>query len=572
MSPSPEESVDSAPEFEEQLEEEELPDSALHRRTWPWILALILVGLGIGYLLRPSAPAPEIPQEAPSTALLTVLSDPVYFQEADAWSLIVVSRELHAGDRIRTGPGGAAEIGFADASIVRLNAETEIALPALPTEETPGGSIELLGGEVWNRLVNLKGQSYSVSTDSAVAMVRGSAFSIRTSDTRFAAYAVQHELLVKLPKIARQGILPEGSQLGIDPSDPALLGAPLLPIAPQDAAFLDSEWRRTNLERDIAYLGRLEQMGKHVEEARAARMHAECLLDATKCENAPTVTAVRASVADGVAVATIDLAAWDGRLLHTRWKRGTSVVAEHDLPSKAGDILVRDELPVADPGTYVLDVLVDNVTVLSASFTVDAASETPSSAPDSACPRYTSTATCGTNQFLIDRDGDCVYDACQSCTREEVPTDANGDGLKDACKYTVVPPRTPPSVLQPASSTPSSVQCVDPGQCPYGFAYDAHYCRVCAPAPVCGNGTVESGEQCEPPNTRTCDAKCQTVQAVAGPVCGNQKVETGEQCDPPDGKTCDAQCQTIVAPPPVLQLDPTIVQDPPLRIEPTILR
>ena len=32
---------------------------------------------------------------------------------------------------------------------------------------------------------------------------------------------------------------------------------------------------------------------------------------------------------------------------------------------------------------------------------------------------------------------------------------------------------------------------------------------------------------------------------VGEPVCGNGVVEPGEQCDPPDGVSCDAECQTI---------------------------
>jgi hypothetical protein len=61
--------------------------------------------------------------------------------------------------------------------------------------------------------------------------------------------------------------------------------------------------------------------------------------------------------------------------------------------------------------------------------------------------------------------------------------------------------------------------------------------------PVCGNGVVEMGESCEPPNTATCSATCQTIAVV---VCGNGIVETGEQCDPPNGTTCSATCQNIV--------------------------
>ena len=37
------------------------------------------------------------------------------------------------------------------------------------------------------------------------------------------------------------------------------------------------------------------------------------------------------------------------------------------------------------------------------------------------------------------------------------------------------------------------------------------------------------------------------VTCVAVSVCGNGMVELGEQCDPPDGTTCDSNCQKIVA-------------------------
>lgn len=87
---------------------------------------------------------------------------------------------------------------------------------------------------------------------------------------------------------------------------------------------------------------------------------------------------------------------------------------------------------------------------------------------------------------------------------------------------------------------------VEPGETcdpPNGTTCSA-LCQTQTPPPVCGNGVIETGETCEPPNTATCDANCHTI--VVAPVCGNGKVETGETCDPPNGTTCDANCQTIV--------------------------
>ena len=88
-------------------------------------------------------------------------------------------------------------------------------------------------------------------------------------------------------------------------------------------------------------------------------------------------------------------------------------------------------------------------------------------------------------------------------------------------------------------------------------------------APICGNGTIESGEECDDSNTTQCDgcsASCQTEECgngliecteecddgnvtsgdgcsdvcVSTPVCGNGTVEAGEQCDDSNTTACDS--------------------------------
>jgi cysteine-rich repeat protein len=41
---------------------------------------------------------------------------------------------------------------------------------------------------------------------------------------------------------------------------------------------------------------------------------------------------------------------------------------------------------------------------------------------------------------------------------------------------------------------------------------------ITSPGPVCGNGIVESPEQCEPPNTATCSATCQNITSIPPPI------------------------------------------------------
>jgi cysteine-rich repeat protein len=90
---------------------------------------------------------------------------------------------------------------------------------------------------------------------------------------------------------------------------------------------------------------------------------------------------------------------------------------------------------------------------------------------------------------------------------------------------------------------------LDPGEeCdpPNGTTCDAN----CLQIPVCGNGVVEApvgpymAEQCDPPNGTTCSATCQNIAIV----CGNGIVQPGEQCDPPNGTTCSPTCQNLAAP------------------------
>ncbi|TMA30340.1 MAG: DUF4215 domain-containing protein [Deltaproteobacteria bacterium] len=74
--------------------------------------------------------------------------------------------------------------------------------------------------------------------------------------------------------------------------------------------------------------------------------------------------------------------------------------------------------------------------------------------------------------------------------------------------------------------------------------------KQCQTIPIaCGNGIVQPGEQCEPPNTNTCDASCHTVEfPVEFPVefCGDEILESNEECD--DGNTvsgdgCSSDCR-----------------------------
>jgi cysteine-rich repeat protein len=81
-------------------------------------------------------------------------------------------------------------------------------------------------------------------------------------------------------------------------------------------------------------------------------------------------------------------------------------------------------------------------------------------------------------------------------------------------------------------------------------------CTGCpAQTPVCGNGTVETGEECDDGNRTDgdgCSSVCKKPAPPPAPVCGNGVVETGEECDDgnrTDGDGCSSVCKKPAPPP-----------------------
>ena len=60
------------------------------------------------------------------------------------------------------------------------------------------------------------------------------------------------------------------------------------------------------------------------------------------------------------------------------------------------------------------------------------------------------------------------------------------------------------------------------------------------PAPVCGNNTVESGEQCDDGNTANGDGCSSTCQTEAAPVCGDAACNGTETVE-----SCPADCAAV---------------------------
>jgi hypothetical protein len=119
-------------------------------------------------------------------------------------------------------------------------------------------------------------------------------------------------------------------------------------------------------------------------------------------------------------------------------------------------------------------------------------------------------------------------------------------GTVVCCRTRIAGGRTRHRIARTAAAcvpTSTYTACVSPWQSIPTGCDDAG----CISPAVCGNGIVEQGETCDPPDGTSCDPTCHTIQAA---VCGNSVVEAGEGCDPPDYLACDASCQPITCEPP----------------------
>ncbi len=103
-------------------------------------------------------------------------------------------------------------------------------------------------------------------------------------------------------------------------------------------------------------------------------------------------------------------------------------------------------------------------------------------------------------------------------------------------------PNTPSSTTYSFRITNADTALDIYGQCP------SLTTQALPPSPVCGNGNLETGEQCDAgslngPCPSTCSLSCATNSCIPPPTCGNGMIEVGEQCDESSANgTCPAAC------------------------------
>ncbi len=185
-------------------------------------------------------------------------------------------------------------------------------------------------------------------------------------------------------------------------------------------------------------------------------------------------------------------------------------------------------------------------------------------------PSLPDTTPCGAGNNGKCSGGVCVVTTCGDGTLQSgedcdwgTAKNIAGSGCEPTCKFSCT--KSPDSCANDDLCTASPMTCqtvsqpgtdagADVGQKCQAAAQITN-CGVCDTATagefvctgdkcatsICGDGCVDprdltgtpaTGEQCEPPNTATCDKFCHTIAAA---VCGNGVREAGEQCD--DGNT-----------------------------------
>lgn len=190
---------------------------------------------------------------------------------------------------------------------------------------------------------------------------------------------------------------------------------------------------------------------------------------------------------------------------------------------------------------------IENVSAVTATFSLEEGPPRPVTDIDGdgvandadACPDTTAgadvdAAGCAADQR--DSDGDGVMDANDDCadTPDGADVDANGcpdaaadaddDGVNDAddqCPDTADDEQADNNGCAPnqrdADGDKVSDNADDCANTPSGTPVDRNGCPVMDPPPpggdmpVCGNGTIETGEQCDPPAPGSCGADCQTI-------------------------------------------------------------
>jgi len=138
-----------------------------------------ILRLGAVALLALAPLTPALAEEVAQLAVLIKTVGPVEHQAhgAEGWASARQGQVLASGDKLRTGPGGAAALLFvSDRSLLKLDAETEVALRGDRESGTVSTRLWMGAGDLWAKVTRGESPHFQVETPTSVASVKGSEF------------------------------------------------------------------------------------------------------------------------------------------------------------------------------------------------------------------------------------------------------------------------------------------------------------------------------------------------------------------------------------------------------------
>lgn len=170
------------------------------------VLFLAVVGGGFFGMMRASAAERVASLEEGSTMLVTMVIGEVDVMPENAtdWRPLKVNEVLQMGDSVRTGEDAKCELQMIGRGIFRLESSTELALSLLEVGEDGGVDVRmgLEEGEIALKPEELaENDTFEVETSTAVAAVRGTKFSVSTSESGDIVVAVVEGAVAVSPNL-----------------------------------------------------------------------------------------------------------------------------------------------------------------------------------------------------------------------------------------------------------------------------------------------------------------------------------------------------------------------------------
>ena len=206
------------------------------------VIAIIAIA-GLAYYFILAKPFSAVP------AKLSLSQGNVQVLRNNSWQNAVEGMQLFEKDSVKTGSDSKASILLFEASIVRLNENTEIEISKLVDAgdlKNNSATLAQKAGRTWSKVLKISGvKEYAIESPTAIAAVRGTAFDFWIQAAKVIIGIAEGRVLVKAGGI--EELLEEGKQAVVEN------GA----IRIED--FVEDSWVLENKQADEIFKQELKQ-------------------------------------------------------------------------------------------------------------------------------------------------------------------------------------------------------------------------------------------------------------------------------------------------------------------------